>query len=320
MPVPSRHDGAIGEILVVAQAALRLGLRDQTFRLLAVVFLTLVLVSAYLGWSATTTANEVYERAAAFLSSQGKPVAPNPIVRLAPLGLLRNLATYVPLLGALAGIVLGHQVVAVDRKAGVLPLLASRPIRRMVLASGKIVGVAVGIAALLALSGILSAVTMMAVPGEPLGALGWVQLVTFFVVSTLYVVVFALLGMLFAALCRSQSAALLVPVALWLGLTFVVPQLTTNVNPMAALNPLSATAQAPPGAFFAVTGAILTPISVAEAYRVLAAGLLGFAPAGPGRLTLVGASATLVLVLAGAIAGAAVALRRLDASRGDYAD
>jgi hypothetical protein len=48
--------------------------------------------------------------------------------------------------------------------------------------------------------------------------------------------------------------------------------------------------------------------------------LLGFAPAGPGRLTLVGASATLVLVLAGAIAGAAVALRRLDASRGDYAD
>ena len=314
------RDQQLPTLLVVASAALRTGMRDRTFWWLAFLFLGLVLVSAYLGWSATSTANAVYHEAATLLQSEGKAVPPNPIAEAPPLALLRNMATYVALLGALAGIVLGHEVVAADRNAGVVPLLASRPIDRRTLAVGKIMALVAAISALLALSGAFNAIAMVIVPGPQLDGETWLRLAAFCAVSALYVLVFALLGAACAASCRSKSTALLVPVTMWLTLTFIVPQLTANINPMAALNPLSATAAPPPGPFFAATGAILAPVSVAEAYRVLAGLLLGINPASQGPHAVSGAITTLLLALAAMAAAVVLAVRRLDACRGDYAD
>jgi ABC-type transport system involved in multi-copper enzyme maturation permease subunit len=316
--MPSRAQAST--LVVLAIAALRVGVRDRTFWWLALLFLALVLVSAYLGWSATATANAVYLKSAAMLQEQGKAVPPNPVVESSPLALLRNMATYVALLGALAGIVLGHQMVAADRKAGVVPLLASRPVGRMTLAISKILALVIAIAGLLALSCAVNAVTMLVISGASLSGEIWLRLGAFCAVSALFVLAFALLGAVCAAVCRSESTALLLPVTIWLMLTFIVPQLTANINPMAALNPLSAIAPPPPGAFFAVTGAVLGPVSIAEAYRVLAASLLGFAPAGLGPPAVTGAGTTLKLTIVVMIVAVLIAVHRLDACRSDYSD
>lgn len=60
--------------------------------LLAALFVALVLVSAYLGWSATSTVNAIYAKSAVFLAAAGKPVPSNPVLDISPLSLMRNMS------------------------------------------------------------------------------------------------------------------------------------------------------------------------------------------------------------------------------------
>lgn len=54
----------------------------------------------------------------------------NPVLDISSLSLMCNMAVYVALIGALAAIVIGDRLVGIDRKAGVLPLIGSRPLGR----------------------------------------------------------------------------------------------------------------------------------------------------------------------------------------------
>ena len=127
-----------------------------------------------------------------------------------------------------------------------------------------------------------------------------------------------------AALCaikfKSESMALLVPVAVWLVLTFVLPQVTANISPLAALNPLSATAALPQGPFFTFTDTVFGPLSLAEAYRSLATEFLQLAPDHLPRRSIPSSLFTMItfnLVLA---CGLVFSATRLDASRSDFND
>ena len=104
-----------------------------------------------------------------------------------------------------------------------MPLLASRPFNRMTLALSKVAALIVAVVALLALCGVFNAVTMLIIPKLQLNGDIWVRLVGFCAVSALYVLAFALLGAACAAGCHSESTALLLPVTIWLAVTFVVP-------------------------------------------------------------------------------------------------
>lgn len=115
--------------LIASQSA-RFVLRERTVGLLAVLFVALVLISAWLGWQATATVNRVYLDAAAFLQQSGQTVPSNPVLEISPLSLMRNMSVYVALIGALSAIVIGNRLVGLDRKAGVLPLLGTRPVSR----------------------------------------------------------------------------------------------------------------------------------------------------------------------------------------------
>ena len=112
-------------------------IRERTVALVAALFAVLVLVSAYLGWSATATVNAIYADAAAYLATTNQPVPPNPVTEGSPLALLRNLSIYVSLIGAFAAIVIGQGLVEADRRAGVLPLIGARPLGRLDYALGK---------------------------------------------------------------------------------------------------------------------------------------------------------------------------------------
>lgn len=206
-----------------ASSAMKVGLRDRTVALLAGLFFAMVLVSAYRGWSATATVNAIYTKAVPVLEAKGLAVPPNPVGHTPPLTLLRNMVTYVALLGALAALMLGHQVVAADRKAGVIPLFFSRPVSRTGLALGKITAVVLAIAAVLLSAGLINVLTMLILPGLSLGGQIWVGVLTFYCVSALYMLAFGLMGATCAAAFSSESMALLIPVTIWLAFTFIVP-------------------------------------------------------------------------------------------------
>jgi ABC-type transport system involved in multi-copper enzyme maturation permease subunit len=303
--------------LLVAQSLATVA-RERTVALLAALFLVLVLIAAYLGWSATSTVNAIYLRSVEYMTAQGQTIPSNPVLDTSPLALLRNMATYVSLIGALAAIVVGHQLIASDRKAGTLPLLGTRPLRGIDLGLSKAVALIAAIAALVAFAAVINTATFLVMPEFQLDAAGWIKLAAFYGTSGLYLLAFGFLGMWFGAAAKSETVGLLIPVTVWLTLTFVLPQITSNINPVAALNPVSALADAPASAFFQITGWALGPFSLAEAYRVLSAQLLDFVPPTYVDRAAIPAAVSLLIaaVAFGALATRAVA--RMDMTKGDY--
>lgn len=303
--------------LLVAQSLATVA-RERTVALLAALFLVLVLIAAYLGWSATSTVNAIYLRSVEYMTAQGQTIPSNPVLDTSPLALLRNMATYVSLIGALAAIVVGHQLIASDRKAGTLPLLGTRPLRGIDIGLSKAVALTAAIAALVAFAAVINTATFLVMPEFRLDAAGWIKLAAFYGTSGLYLLAFGFLGLWFGAAAKSETVGLLIPVTVWLTLTFALPQITSNINPVAALNPVSALADAPASAFFQITGWALGPFSLAEAYRVLSAQLLDFVPPTYVDRAAIPAAVSLLIaaVAFGALATRAVA--RMDMTKGDY--
>ena len=303
---------------LIAHQSARFVLRERTVALLSLMFVVLVLISAWLGWSATSTVNRIYLDAAAFLQSAGQPVPTNPVLDISPLSLMRNMSVYVALIGALSAIVIGNRLVGLDRKAGVLPLIGMRPLGRNAYAGGKI-GALAGL--ILGLAGVASAVavaTFLVLPAVTLTGLQWAHLAGFMGVTTLYMGFFGLIGLAAGAAARSETVGLLLPVTLWLTLTFIFPQLTANLNPTAAINPISALAVPPDTTFFHWAARILGPFSLADAYKFASAGLLDYLPPGITSPSFIPPVINLILAAGVALAFAWRALTRLSMTQGDY--
>ena len=303
---------------LIARQSARFVLRERTVALLSLMFIVLVLISAWLGWSATSTVNRIYLDAAAFLKSTGHPVPTNPVLDISPLSLMRNMSVYVALIGALSAIVIGNRLVGLDRKAGVLPLIGVRPLGGTAYAGGKIIALTGLIIALTAVAAGVAVATFLVLPAITLNGAQWAQLAGFMAVTTLYMGFFGLIGLAAGAAARSETVGLLVPVTLWLTLTFIFPQLTANLNPTAAINPISALAVPPETTFFHWATQILGPFSLADAYKFASAGLLDYLPQGIKSPSFIPPAVSLIFDLGVALALAWRALTRLSMTQGDY--
>ncbi|MDW5317576.1 ABC transporter permease [Rhizobium sp. PL01] len=302
-------------ISTIARATISNAVRDRTVVWLALMFMAMVLLSAYLGWSATNTINQIYTKATIALQADGLAIPPNPVNETSPLAMLRNMTTYVSLLGALVAIVLGHQIIVEDRKSGVFPLLASRPISRVAYALGKMLALVVMLTCILLIAALTNAITLLILPALPPTTEDWIAFLSFYALSALLLTVFGWIAMSSASLFRSETMGLLVPVTVWLTLTFVLPQITSNINPMAALNPVKAMVPPPGGWFFALTGPALAPVSLISTYRDLAASILGFAPADSAALGTVAGLSSLFVANILLAAAACFGVLRLDPTR-----
>jgi len=292
--------------------------RERTVFFLTVLFMALVVVSAYLGWSATTTVNAIYKSAAVFLASAHQPVPPNPVLNTSPLSLLRNMSTYVSLIGSLASIVIGFQLIAMDRKGGVMPLLGVRPLSRYVYAMAKILALMMLVLGLVGAAAFVSIVTFQILPQFKLQAMEWAHLTLFFGVSALYMVMFGLMGLASGAFAKSETMGLLIPVTIWLTVTFIFPQITSNINPTAALNPIKALYDPPNSSFFKYAGLMLGPLSLTDAYKIISAQWLEFLPPTFVVRSAVSPMTTLVLTTGLSVVAAVVSLCKVDMTRGDY--
>ena len=303
---------------LIARQSARFVLRERTVALLSGMFVVLVLMSAWLGWSATSTVNRIYLDAAAFLQAAGKPVPTNPVLDISPLSLMRNMSVYVALIGALSAIVIGNRLIGLDRKAGVLPLIGIRPLGRNAYAAGKIAALAGLILDLAAVAALVDVATFLVLPAVTITGAQWAQLAGFMGVTTRYMGIFGLIGLSSGAWAKSETVGLLLPVTLWLTLTFILPQLTANLNPTAAINPISALATPPDTIFFHWAAVILGPVSLADAYKFASAGLLDYLPQGIASPSFIPPVITLVLAtgVTGAIAWCA--LTRLSMTQGQY--
>lgn len=261
-------------------------------------------LAGFLGWSSHRTIVKVYDATVASLAAEGKPAPPNPFDTKPQLSLLSNMTIYVPLIGALVAILIGHLSIVEDRAAGAGRLIFSRPVRRGRYLAGKLLGSTLALVAIVAACLVLSVIALAIVNGGLPGGSDLGRLVLFYALSLAYLLLFTLIGMAAALLTSVRSLSLLAAIGVWLVLTFAVPQVTSGLRPTASLNPVSdpvSTSQR----FFDLTSHA-RPFSVSEQYKLASARILETAgPETAGRtlervapiVGLLGLSALLALAL-----------------------
>ncbi|MCZ7535206.1 MAG: ABC transporter permease [Acidimicrobiia bacterium] len=237
-------------------------------RVLAV-FLGLVVamtaLAGAIGWSSHRTIVRVYNEAVTLLAAEGKTAPPNPFELKPSLSLLSNMVIYIPLIGALLAMIVGHLSVADDESSGLGRLIFSRRVSRSSYVAGKLAGTAVVIATVLAASLAVSVIALLVANGSLPGEGDLARLAGFYGLSWLYLMLFAVIGMVTVLVMSRRSLALLSALGIWLVITFVVPQVTSGLRPTTSLNPISDPAGTSE-AFFRVTNRA-RPFSISEQYK-----------------------------------------------------
>ena len=235
------------------------------------------LLAGVLGWASRTTISGVFDESVKLLNTRGLASPPNPFLLKPTLSLLSNEIIYVTMIGALVALVLGHLVVAEDETGGIGRLVFSRGITRLQFATGKIVSVAAILAAgMLGCVGVSIAALVAVNRTFPSGG-DIVRLFGFFAFSWVYLMLFAMVGMVNLLVTNRRSLGLLTAMGTWLVITFVIPQFTSGLRPSQSLNPIVdpiSTSQA----FFKITSKA-RPFSVSEQFKAVSGRILATSPA-----------------------------------------
>jgi ABC-type transport system involved in multi-copper enzyme maturation permease subunit len=247
--------------------------RRRTFVLMLSVLLLMTALSGFIGWSSHRTIIRVYDETVRTLTAAGRQAPPNPFASEPRLSLLNNMIVYVPLIGALVGIVIGHLGMMGDRQAGVTRVIFSRPVQRSSYFWGKLAGSAIAGTAIMAACLVLSVIAVALINRDVPTFPELVRLALFYALSGLYLFLFVLVGSVAALLTRSQSMALFVAVAVWVLVTFATPQFTSGLRPVASLNPVADVVTTTNSAFFRATSKA-KPIAVNEQYKALSTRIL----------------------------------------------
>ena len=250
--------------------------RQRVFLAMLATLLTMTALAGVLGWSSHQTIVRVYDEAVKLLASTGKPAPPNPFLLKPTLSLLSNMVVYIPLIGALLALIVGHLSIVDDETNGTGRLVFSRQISRTSYVLGKITSAAIVFAVVLAASLAVSVAALLVVNRAIAGAdLG--RLLLFYGLSWLYLMVFALIGMVTVLMTRRRSIALLSAMGAWLVITFVIPQFTSGLRPTQSLNPITDPASTSQ-TFFKITSKF-RPYSIVEQYKQASSRILQTAPA-----------------------------------------
>jgi len=106
-------------IALVARHQL-VSLRRQRVLVATVVsLLAMTVLAGVIGWSSHNTIVRVYSDATQLLAADGQPAPPNPFDLKPTLSLLSNMSVYVPLIGALLALVIGHLAMVDDKTTGI---------------------------------------------------------------------------------------------------------------------------------------------------------------------------------------------------------
>lgn len=264
-------------IAVIARQQVQSLVRQRVFLATAGILLLMTALAGVIGWSSHDTIVRVYDQATIYLADQGRPAPPNPFDLKPTLSLLSNMVIYVPLIGALLALVVGHLSVADDETNGLGRLIFTRPISRASYLAGKALAVAVVLAATMVACLVVSLVALLLVNGTAPTATEVGRLGLFYALSWLYLEAFALVGMVTVLLTSRRPLALLVALGVWLIVTFALPEFTSGLHPVASLNPIVdpvSTSQT----FFRITSKAAS-LSVFEQYKNASAQILATATA-----------------------------------------
>ena len=224
------------QVWIIAQKEFRSAFRDKIFVVITLLFLVLSIVSVYIGSSTKNAELKAYSDIVELLKSQGSKAFP-PEPQIYPLAILQNIIKYVSIVGAVLAIFLGFDTVSGEKENGTMKLLLSRPLYRDQLISGKLLGGALVIGLLLIVTLLFNTFLFSWVSGL-LPGLGEIsRLFTFMMLAFFYMMSFYIATIFVSIKTSDRSFGFLVMLILWVGVSFVIPQLAESQKSYAyALN------------------------------------------------------------------------------------
>jgi ABC-type transport system involved in multi-copper enzyme maturation permease subunit len=206
----------MGNTLTIASAEIRALFREKTMYSITGVFLLMTAASSFIGWSTFTTAEAVYRASVVYLHAQGVSTVPeNPLHSIPTLASFDNLIVYILLVGALLAIIVGHRSFMRERRSGILQVLFTRPVPKRSFVLGKILGLGLVLFSIISMTAIISIALSFFLPLQhiTMGDIG--HALVFFLLSFFYMLFFALCGLFFSIVSKSESLALFIPICIW---------------------------------------------------------------------------------------------------------
>ncbi len=265
----------MNDIITIAGQEIKVLFKERVFFLLLGIFIVMTLASSFIGLLATSTTTSIYNASVGFLQQNGAASIPaNPLNALPALTNFRNVIVYIFLIGSLLAVVIGHRSFIRERKSRTLSLLLTRPISPRTLLLGKILGICLALLSIIGITFIISVLSSYLLPFKHLVLDDILRLFIFYTLSFFYLSFFAFLGLLFAIKTKSESLALFIPVCVWVGISFVLPELVSGQTPTALLNPVTMDQTASAGTFFSIMQQYFGPVSIGWHYTSFASQLL----------------------------------------------
>jgi len=262
--------------LIIASAEIRALFREKTIYAITGVFLLMTAAASFISWSTFTTADAVYRASVVYLHARGVVAIPeNPLHSIPALVSFDNLIIYVLLIGALLAVIIGHRSFMRERRSGILQVLFTRPVSMRSFIFGKVLGLGSVLLGVMSITAIISIASSFLLPLQQISIEDIGHALVFFFLSFLYMLFFALCGLLFSIVVKSESLALFIPICIWVGITFVLPELATGLTPTALLNPVTLLQLPVAEGFFNTAQHLLSPVSLGWHYTTMSGELLG---------------------------------------------
>ncbi len=223
-------------ILTLARKEVKAAFRDNIFLILIGLFVLLSVISVYIGSSTKNAELQAYQDIVQLLKGQGATNLPTP-PEIYPLSVLRNIISYVSMIGAVVAIFLGFETFSGERSNGTLKLIAVRPVYRDQIVTGKLLGGGMVIGLLLGIILIFNLVLFVLVSGITPNIDEIIRLLFFFILAFVYMMVFYI-ATLYVSLKTNDSAfGFMLMMIIWVTISFVLPQLADSQRSFAyALN------------------------------------------------------------------------------------
>lgn len=217
-------------LFVIARKELRDALRSKQILLLVTFLCVAILVSVWVAASAFAVKMNDYNTYLAALSPQLKAQA---LARpqLFPLTLLKSGIEYLEMIGALFAFIIGFTSVSRERSRGTSLLLLSRPIRKQDIIFGKILGLSIIWAGVLASVFITSLGAILLIGHGQLHLIDYLRLLIAFFAAGVYLLFWTIFAVAITSRMREFSSAILVGITSWLIVVLILPQIGDTMDP-----------------------------------------------------------------------------------------
>ena len=151
--------------------------------------------------------------------------------QLFPLTLLRAGIEFLEILGALLAFLIGYSSIARERSNGTNLLLLSRPVTKLQIIWGKLLGLSLLWATVLIVNLLAATIAISTIGSARLNGIDYLRLTIAFSTAEIYLLFWTLLALVLTGRLRRIVTSLFIGISAWVSVVLVLPQIGDTMDP-----------------------------------------------------------------------------------------